>query len=71
MCIIMKKFLLLLAGVTLLVPTNICHAYLDPGTGSMMVQLIAGGVLTVVTAIGMYWSKIKMMFTGDKKQKGN
>lgn len=64
----MKKFVLLVAGGTLLVPTNICHAYLDPGTGSMMVQLIAGGVLTVATAVGMYWKRIKLMFTGKKHE---
>lgn len=64
----MKKFLLLVAGVTLLVPTNICHAYLDPGTGSMVIQLVAGGILTVVTAIGMYWKRIKMMFVGKKNE---
>lgn len=67
----MKKFVLLVAGVTLLVPTNICHAYLDPGTGSMVIQLIAGGVLTIATAVGMYWKRIKLMFTGKKEQKGS
>ena len=33
-------------------------AYLDPGTGSMLVQLLVGGVAAAVVAIKLYWFRI-------------
>lgn len=43
------------------------HAYLDPGTGSMIVQMIIGGVLAASYAIKMYWKKIKAFFSRKKE----
>lgn len=34
------------------------HAYLDPGTGSMLLQVILGGVAAVAVAVKLYWYKI-------------
>ena len=33
-------------------------AYLDPGSGSMLVQLLVGGVAAAAVAIKLYWYKI-------------
>jgi hypothetical protein len=33
-------------------------AYLDPGTGSMIVQLLVGGVAAVGVAVKLYWHRI-------------
>ncbi len=33
-------------------------AYLDPGTGSMLVQLLVGGVAAAAVAIKLYWYRI-------------
>ena len=33
-------------------------AYLDPGTGSMLVQLLVGGVAAAGVAIKLYWHRI-------------
>ena len=33
-------------------------AYLDPGTGSMLVQLLVGGVAAVGVALKLYWHRI-------------
>jgi hypothetical protein len=33
-------------------------AYLDPGTGSMLVQLLVGGVAAVGVAARLYWNRI-------------
>jgi len=33
-------------------------AYLDPGTGSMLLQVILGGVAAVGVALKLYWHKI-------------
>ena len=37
------------------------HAYLDPGTGSFMVQLLIGGFLAGVATIKLWWSKVVTM----------
>ncbi len=39
-------------------------AYLDPGTGSMILSAIVGLFATAALAIKTYWYKIKRMLTG-------
>jgi hypothetical protein len=34
-------------------------AYLDPGTGSMLLQVILGGVAAVGVAVKLFWYKIR------------
>ncbi|MBT8048938.1 MAG: hypothetical protein HKN57_06220 [Xanthomonadales bacterium] len=50
------------------------YAYLDPGTGSMLLQVILGGVAAVAVALKLFWYKIraavgwgKSSRTGDEK----
>lgn len=35
------------------------HAYLDPGAGSFVIQLLLAGMLTVGASIKMFWQQIK------------
>ena len=42
-------------------------AYLDPGTGSMLLQVILGGVAAVGVALKLYWHKITSVFGMAKK----
>lgn len=35
------------------------HAYLDPGTGSLVLQLIIGGGIAALAAIKLYWERTK------------
>jgi hypothetical protein len=44
------------------------HAYLDPGTGSMIVQMIIAGIAGSLVAIKVYWIKIKNFFAGVKSK---
>lgn len=37
-------------------------AYLDPGTGAMVLQLLLGGVAGVIMVVKLYWAKIKGFF---------
>ena len=39
-------------------PPRAVFAYLDPGTGSMLVQLLVGGVAAAAVAIKLYWFRI-------------
>ena len=38
------------------------YAYLDPGTGSIVLQLLLGGTAGVVMVGRLYWDKIKGFF---------
>ena len=40
------------------------YAYLDPGSGSYMLQLIIGGLLGGLFAVKMYWGKIRTFIKG-------
>lgn len=44
-------------------------AYLDPGTGSMMLQVILGGIAAVGVALKLYWHKFRVAlgFRGKEK----
>jgi hypothetical protein len=35
------------------------QAYLDPGTGSIALQLLLGGIVAAIATVRMYWSRIK------------
>lgn len=48
------------------------YAYLDPGTGSMIIQSIIGTIVLMGAGIGVFWSKIKSLFIrSDKKEEQN
>lgn len=38
------------------------HAYLDPGTGSMVLQVIVGGVMASLFVIRRRWDQLKGYF---------
>ncbi len=42
--------------------------YLDPGSGSFLIQLLLAVALGAGVAIKMYWSKIKTLFGGKKSE---
>ena len=44
------------------------HAYLDPASGSMLLQLIVGGVAGVALALKLFWHRI-LGFFGVKTQR--
>lgn len=38
------------------------HAYLDPGTGSYIIQLIMAGLLGAAFAVKLFWRDIRTFF---------
>ena len=40
--------------------------YLDPGSGSFIIQLLLAIGLGAGVAVRMYWTKLKSLFTGKK-----
>jgi hypothetical protein len=53
-----------LAVLILLSVTAPAHAYIDPGTGSFLVQGIIAAVVGVGVAVKLFWHKIKAALTG-------
>jgi hypothetical protein len=37
-------------------------AYLDPGSGSMILQIIAGGLAAVAVTAKLYWNRLLRFF---------
>jgi hypothetical protein len=54
---------LVLAVALLLLPVP-ALAYIDPGTGSFVIQGIIAAVVGAGLAIKMFWHRIKSVFTG-------
>ncbi|MEX2599370.1 MAG: hypothetical protein WD533_06910 [Dehalococcoidia bacterium] len=53
---------LIVAGFLVLSQRD-AFAYLDPGTGSMLFQVVAGAVLASLFAVKMFWYRIKAFVT--------
>lgn len=49
-------------GAALLMPT----LYLDPGSGSLLIQLLLAGILGVGVFAKIFWRKITAFFGGKK-----
>ncbi len=56
-----------LVGLLLLVFERPAAAYLDPGTGSMLLQVLLGGFAAVGVALRLYWHRFSTIF-GRKQQ---
>jgi|TARA_B100001094_G_scaffold270790_1_gene275799 hypothetical protein len=59
----MNNILRLLYIFTLIVfPTN-AFAYLDPGTGSIILQAILGFIAATIASVSIYWTKFKSLIS--------
>lgn len=63
-----KKKLLISSVVFTFLSLNAipAYAYLDPGTGSLIIQSIIGAVAAVGVTMKLYWHKIKLLFSGKQ-----
>jgi hypothetical protein len=58
----MSPHLLAIACLALLLPST-AHAYLNPDQGSLLLQLLLGGVAGAAVVAKMYWRRIVDFFT--------
>ena len=67
--VVIKKIGQLVMLAILLLSADPVLAYLDPGTGSMMLQVILGGIAAVGVALKLYWHKFRVAlgFRGKEK----
>jgi hypothetical protein len=61
----------LLGSVVTLFLTGPAWAYLDPGTGSMMLQLLLGGVAGAMVVGKLYWQRLREFVTSVFSGKPN
>jgi hypothetical protein len=59
-------FLLGLLGSILLLSSD-AYAYLDPGTGSLLLQGLLAAIAAAAAAAGLYWNRI-LLFFGIRKR---
>jgi hypothetical protein len=59
----------LMTVAALLIATRDAHAYLDPGTGSMLLQGLIAGIAAASVVLGGYWSKVKAFFSSAPKER--
>ena len=64
------KLAVLCLGVLLFL-TRPAHAYLDPGSGSMVLQLLLGGVAAVGVVVKLFWHRILNIFGIRKEESSN
>ena len=64
----MKKIFIHLLIFNSLIISN-AHAYLDPGTGSIILQAIIGAVAAGFSYCLFYWNKVKNFFKNNLKKK--
>lgn len=48
---------------------NNAYAYLDPGTGSIILQAILGAIAAALSYFAFYWNKVKNFFKKIFKKK--
>ncbi len=67
-----QPFGLTLSALFVGISTTSAHAYLDAGTGSMILQVLLGGIAGVAIAGKLYWYKFLSLFgikpKGDKDE---
>ena len=61
----LRAVFVLLAVLSLASPA---YAYLDPGTGSMLVSAVIGVVAAVGLALKMFWYRLTGLFRGKKAE---
>lgn len=53
--------------IALLSSTFPVYAYIDPGTGSLLIQSIIGAIAAVAVTMKLYWHKLKLFLFRKKE----
>lgn len=56
---------LVLAFSFMVIP--VANAYIDPGSGSFIIQMLVGAALGASLAIKVFWRRLVSFFTGRKR----
>ena len=64
----MSKTFRLAVAVAMLGLSGSAFAYLDPGTGSLIIQGLIAAVGAVLVALKLYWHRVKKLFSLGRTQ---
>lgn len=64
----MRLLILTILILGILSCANNAYAYLDPGTGSFLLQILIAGLVGAFFSIKIFWQRIKNFFTGKKPE---
>ena len=53
---------MLAVALLLLSLPGLAHAYIDPSAGSVLLQLLLGGLAGVLVALRLYWNRLSAFF---------
>ena len=68
----MKHFdSMIVVFLSLFLVTKPAFAYLDPGTGGMLIQIVLGGVAGLAVAGKLFWHQLKSFFRFGKDDKSD
>ena len=62
---------LVLAFFLLVLSASPAWAYIDPGTGSMILQAIIGAVVAGLVAMKFYWTRVRAFLLGKRAETPN
>ena len=57
-----KSFCFSVSAALFFAAAQPAQAYIDPGTGGMLVQLLLGGIAGLMVIIKLYWARLKEFF---------
>lgn len=66
----MKKFIINFIAINLILFSS-AQAYVDPGSASIVVQVIIGFIAGFIATIKLWWNKFKNFFSRIFKKKKN
>ena len=55
--------LVFLIGLLVVLTPTTAYAYMDPGTGSMLLQGLIGGIAAGLLIIKLYWRRLRAVFS--------
>ena len=58
----MARKLLIIGGLLAIALPRSAHAYLDPTSGSILLQVLLGGVAGAALALKLFWHRIQALF---------
>lgn len=66
------RIVVALTGASVLaMASGSAHAYLDPGTGSVLLQVLLGGIATAAIVLKRYWQELRRLLgIGRRDRRG-
>jgi hypothetical protein len=59
---------LVFVALLLVASTQVAYAYVDPGTGSYVIQILIAAIVGAAFAVRVYWNKIKGLFSRSSSE---